>query len=307
MKKAIIAVIVLIVIGFIPFQQKSIVNIKAGYFDVCQQLLLAGNWIKWQPDINNTPPQQVKTDNIHSGFLITIPNQVFKMVSGSANTFDINTTITGVNYHYLYTVVPRDIYNNGAVIITANTNLFKWLITKFKPNEKPDGLIQNLKAFMENAKLYYGFTIKEKNVAETYMAVKKETILLAGKYPQIGKAFNDLNSFIAQKNIKATQPISGTYYLRGKDSIQMLIGISINKEINSGNGIAIMRMPAGKVVIGDYKGKYGERQKIYNAMEKYIQDNFLAKQVAPYERYLDNKLPAGDNDTVNMQVNYPVL
>ena len=68
-----------------------------------------------------------------------------------------------------------------------------------------------------------------------------------------------------------------------------------------------MHMPGGKVVVGDYHGKYSERQKVYTAMEKYIQDHALQKQVAPFERYLDNKVPAGDNDMVNMQVNYPVL
>jgi effector-binding domain-containing protein len=307
MKKGIIVLVVLILVGFIPFQQRRTVSIKSNYFDVCQQLIAAGNWKRWVPEISSKAVTQIQTDTFNSGFLITTPNQAFKVKSISGNTYNVVRTLNHIDYHYTYTVVPAIKGNNTAVVIDAKTNVFKWLVSQIEQSAEPDALVLNLKSFMEDAKRYYGFTINEKNVAESYIAVKKETIATKNKYPEINKAVKGLNSFIEQNNIKAIQPIYGSYYPYKADSLQILIGIPVNKQLNPTTAVSFMRMPGGKVVVGDYQGKYGERQKVYAATEKYIQDHFLQKQIAPFERYLDNKVPANDSDIVNMQINYPVL
>ncbi|MGF7041066.1 GyrI-like domain-containing protein [Mucilaginibacter lappiensis] len=307
MKKAIIALVILIVIGFIPFQQHSSVSIRSNYFDVCQQLIHAGNWKRWEPQINNYADHQISTQSFNSGFLIRTPSQIFNIKNVGANTFNVVNTLNHIEHHSFYTVVPEIKNSYATIVIDAKTNVFKWLISRFEPSAEPAYLMLSLKAFMENPRLYYGFTINEKNVAETYLAVKKETILTKNKYPEINKAANDINSFIAQSNIKAVSSLSGSYYPHQSDSLQILIGIPVNKQVNSTSAITFMHMPGGKVVVGDYYGKYSERQKLYTAMEKYIQDHDLKKQVLPFERYLNNKVPVGDNDMVNMQVNYPVL
>ena len=307
MKKAVIVLAILIVIGFIPFQQHSSVSIRSNYFDVCQQLMNAGDWNRWEPEINSYTDNQISTQSFKSGFLIRTPNQVFNIKNVGANTFNVVKTRNHINYHCFYMVVPEIKNSYATVVIDAKTNVFKWLISRVEPSAEPAYLMLSLKAFMENPRLYYGFTIHEKNVAESYLAVKKETILAKNKYPEINKAANDIKNFIAQSNIKAVSSLSGSYYPHQSDSLQILIGIPVNKQVNSTPAITFMHMPGGKVIVGDYDGKYSERQKVYTAVEKYIQDHDLKKQVLPFERYLNNKAPAGENDIVNMQVNYPVL
>ncbi|MDN3550457.1 GyrI-like domain-containing protein [Mucilaginibacter aquaedulcis] len=285
MKKAIIVFILFIIIGFIPFQQHNSVDIKSNYFDVCQQLA-GGN--------------QTKTPKFN-------PGKDFNITAISANVFSAATICGPMSYNCFYTVAPG-IKNNYAIIaIDAPTNVFKWLISQVQPSVKPDALVLNLKAFMENARIYYGFNIIEKDVAENYIAVKKETVPIQNKFPEINRAVKDLNSFIAQNNAKAIHPLSCSYYPHQADSVQVLVGIPVNKQIQPTANITCMRMPGGKMLVGDFNGKYSDRQKLYNAMEKYIQDHSLSKQIAPFERYLDNRIPASDTDSVNMQINYPVL
>ncbi|MDN5284685.1 MAG: Effector-binding protein [Mucilaginibacter sp.] len=309
MKKAVIILFLLIVIGFIPFQQHSSVNIRSNYFDVCQQLISPDSWKNWQPDIrkgfDDTKNSRVAKDNV--GFLISIPGQVFNIKNANGNKFYVGRTVNFIDHHYCYTVMPGIANNTATVIIDIKNNVAKWLFSQFDPSEKNTDIIKQLKSFMEDDKQYYGFDISEKSVAESYLAVKKEMIPVKNKYSAIVKAAQELHDFVDQHNIKPVQALAGAYYSQKNDSLQILIGIPVNKRIAPTANIVFMNMPGGKVLVGDYSGKYGERQKIYNAMERYIQDHTLLKQVAPFERYLNNKVPESDTDIVNMQVNYPVL
>ena len=309
MKKAVIILVLLIVIGFIPFQQHSSINIRSNYFDVCQQLISPDSWKRWQPDIrdkfNAANNSKVTADS--TGFLISIPGQVFNVKNTNGNKFSVVRTVNFIDHHYAYTVMPDAENNNATVYIDVKNNVVKWLFSQFDPAEKNGDIIQQLKGFMEDAKQYYGFDISEKSVAESYLAVKKETIPAKNKYPAIINAAKELHVFIDQHHVKAVQALAGAYYSQKNDSLQILIGIPVNKQVAPSANIVFMNMPGGKVLVGDYNGKYGERQKIYSAMEKYIRDHSLLKQVAPFERYLNNKVPESDSDLVNMQVNYPVL
>ncbi|WP_183565676.1 GyrI-like domain-containing protein [Mucilaginibacter sp. SP1R1] len=307
MKKAVIVLFLLIIIGFIPFQQHSSVLIKSNYFDVCQQLNSPDNWKRWQTDIHNQldKAHTVKTDT--TGFLINIPGRAFSVKNTDGNKFNVMISSNHIDHHYYYTVMPGALpYSNTTILIDFKTNVGRWLLSQFTVSDNTV-VIQQLKAFMEDARLYYGFNINQKNVAESYIAVKKEIIPAKNKYPEMVKAATELHSFIAQNNIEATQALSGAYYTQKADSLQIMIGIPVNRQVNSTGCITFMHMPGGKMLVGDYTGKYSDRQKIYNAMEKYLQDHNLLKQIAPFERYLDNKVPSGDKDIVNMQVNYPVL
>ncbi|MBB6110235.1 effector-binding domain-containing protein [Mucilaginibacter lappiensis] len=309
MKITLIVIVLLILAAFIPFQQHASINIRANYFEVCQQLASADNWKRWQPDIRKgfDLTKQYKPTTNSSGFLINIPGQTFKVESISANTFKVIRTVNYLDHECFYTVVPGDASNTSTVIIDTKNNVGKWLFSKFDSSGSILDVPRQLKSFMEDAKQYYGFNISEKSVAESYLVVKKEIISTQDKYQAIVKAVRELHSYINQNNIKPIQALSGAYYPQRSDSLQIMVGIPVNKQLNSTGDITFMHMPGGKWLVGDYKGKYSGRQQLYKAMEKYMQDHALLKQIAPFERYLDNKPPASDDDVINMQVNYPVL
>jgi effector-binding domain-containing protein len=309
MKITFAVLVLLIIAAFIPFRQHASMSIRASYFEVCQQLALADNWKRWQPDIRNelAGAKQNKLTSDGRVFLISIPGQSFKVESMSANIFEVTKTQKHMACYYNYTVMP-DVANNSTIIdVDVRNSIGKWLLSRVYSTSDILDDLTSLKRFMGNAKLYYGFNINEKDVDETYLAIKKETIPVRAKYMEMAHAAKEVRDFVTQNNIQAQQSLAGAYYLRGTDSLQMLIGVPVNKQLNSTGNITFMHMPGGKWLIGDYKGKYGDRQQLYNAMEKYMQDHALLKQIAPFERYLDNKPPAGDDDIINMQINYPVL
>lgn len=309
MKITFTVIVLLIIAVFIPFHQQASVSIKTSYFEVCQQLISANNWKRWQPDIRNelANAKQIKLTADGRTFLISIPGQSFEVENLSANSFKITKTRNHIAHQYNYTVMPDGADNNTTIVVDVKNNVGKWLLSKFDSAGNILDDLNALKKFMGDAKLYYGFNINEKNVDESYLAIKKETILTQNKYAAIARAAKDVHDFIVQNNLQAQQPLTGAYYPQKTDSLQILIGIPVNKQVNSTGGITFMHMPGGKWLIGDYKGKYSDRQQLYNAMEKYMQDHALLKQIAPVERYLDNKPPANDDDIINMQVNYPVL
>ncbi|SDP99216.1 effector-binding domain-containing protein [Mucilaginibacter sp. OK268] len=309
MKITFAVLVLLIIAAFIPFHQHASINIRANYFEVSQQLISADNWKRWQPDIRNelTNAKQDKLSADASAFLISIPGQSFKVESMSANTFNVTRTQNHMEHLYQYTVMPDVANNHATIAVDVKNNVGKWLLSKLDSSGNILDDLRSLKGFMENAKQYYGFNINEKNVDETYLVIKKETILTRNKYAEIARAAKDVRDFIAQNNLQVRQSLAGAYYPKKTDSLQILIGIPVNKQVNSTGGITFMHMPGGKWLVGDYKGKYSGRQQLYNAMEKYMQDHALLKQIAPFERYLDNKPPASDDDIINMQVNYPVL
>jgi effector-binding domain-containing protein len=308
MKIAVIVFVLLIIIAFVPFQQHASISIKSNYFDVCQQFTFADNWKRWQPDIKDGfyQAKQGKLTTDSSGFLISIPGQAFKVEHVSANRFKVIRTVKHVDYSYFFIAIPNVANSNTTIIIDAENTLGKWLFSKLNPPIDILDIPKQVKNFMENARLYYGFNINPKKVDESCFAVKKETVPAKDKYSEMAKVAKDLYAFLKQNNIHALQPPSGGYSLPKNDSLQILIGIPVNKQLNSTCDITFIHMPGGKMLVGDFKGTYSDRQKLYNAMEKYIQDHSLEKQIAPFERYLDNRIPASDSDSVNMQINYPV-
>jgi effector-binding domain-containing protein len=90
-----------------------------------------------------------------------------------------------------------------------------------------------------------------------------------------------------------------------KDSVQVKVGLFINKEVKSGNGIEFTRMPkGGPLYAAKFKGEFSKRGEAYEALKQYFADHSHQMVLLPFETYLDNKLPVSDNDTINIQVNF---
>lgn len=310
MKKVILLLTIVIIIAFVPFKKQININIKAPFYDVCQQLLKVDNWKKWQPDIHKniiTSPALISIKTSKNGFLITSPQQTFNIKYTSVNVFNVDRIIHHVNYKFNYVINPSLSNTNTTIIVSYKINLFKLLVAGLSINDNLNPVI-DLKKFMEDPMLYYGFNIYEKQVPESHLLVKSKTVLVKNdRYVVMKNLVDELRGYAEKNNLATIQPVTAEYINKQPDSLQIVIGMPVNQKVKSTNNIIYMHMPAGKVIIGVYKGKYAERQKIYTGMEKYIQNFGLQKQVLPLEKYTDNKLPSSDTDIVNMQIYYPVL
>jgi effector-binding domain-containing protein len=95
---------------------------------------------------------------------------------------------------------------------------------------------------------------------------------------------------------------------KGKDSVEVNIGLFIDKEIKPDKVFSFVSMPkGGQLYAIKYKGRFDKRYKLYAAAKQYYADHSYHTIILPFETYLNNKLPASDTDHVNIQVNFSAV
>jgi effector-binding domain-containing protein len=313
MKKKVILLSILIAvcaICFIPFTHQKTILIKASFFNVYLQMAKADNWKKWQPDISaalKKNPTQVKISKHSSGFGISTPNVTLNIKNVDGVVFNTEKTIDGKSIKYSYILLPGSAEGNTIAKTGQKTNLIKLLIGVFDDTDKNHDM-DGLKNFMEDSRSYYGFEIKQTMVSDINIIVEKKTVPVKNKISGIIKIRQELDEFIKLNHLKAVQPVIADIRTNDPDSVRIMIGMPINKPVAAASDkIQFMHEPEhGKILIGLYKGRYGDRQKLYTAMKNYITDHYLASPEDPYEKYLDNKIPFSDTAFVNLQVNFPI-
>jgi effector-binding domain-containing protein len=88
--------------------------------------------------------------------------------------------------------------------------------------------------------------------------------------------------------------------------LELILGIPVNKFVKSSEDVKCVHIPKGRMLTGEYEGRFGERQKIYETFGKYARDHYLENVGAPFETYLNNKLPVSDSDIVHFKLYYPI-
>ena len=114
-----------------------------------------------------------------------------------------------------------------------------------------------------------------------------------------------LQHYVTSTNTKQLYPVIAQYLAKGTDSTQVNVGLYIDKEVPSGNGIIFTRMPkGGPLYAAPFKGEFSKRGKAYEALKQYFADHAYQTAILPFETYFENKLPDSDADIVNIQVNF---
>ncbi|MEN0054588.1 MAG: hypothetical protein AAGC65_13025 [Mucilaginibacter sp.] len=308
-KKVIILAFLLItvIVGFIPVTASVGVHINAQYVNLLQQLQVAHNWIKWQPQLKQAG-SDFKVDSTSQGFHIKAHGTVLKVKFDNSSSFTVTQLINDKQAEYNYTVGPDSSINNAIIIVSYKTNLLGYWRSKFSDQGIKDNPVWNVKAYMEDTQLYYGFKIERRQTEGKLMLVKKMTVPKTGWYSQSNQAQVALNNFINNNQLHPVDVVQVQVTNIPADSVQLMVGIAINKKANvAGTPLQLQQMPAGKILVGYYRGLYKNKQKIYGAMQLYIQDKYLHSLILPIEKFTDNKLPQSDNDIVNMQVIIPYI
>ena len=116
-----------------------------------------------------------------------------------------------------------------------------------------------------------------------------------------------MEQYIKTNNLIKTGHASISYIPLSDDSFQITVGIPVNKSAAPGKEINCLSLPAkGRVLVGNYEGKFSERQKIYLAMSKYMTDHTLSAPAESFERYLNDSIPTSDSSVIRIELNYPV-
>jgi effector-binding domain-containing protein len=296
---------VILFLFFVPFTQQKTFSIKAPLYNTYQQLAKADNWKKWRTDLRRaylSDSTKISDKQDSNGFKLSYHDITLLVNIVNGYTFSINENNKN---DYSYTVIPEKMPNVTSIIVTEKTNFIKHLSDLINKKSYSETHITDLKHFMEDPDLYYGYKIIKKKVTDTNIIVLRKVVLAKNKFSEAAKTLITLKQFIDLKGFKQTQPLIAQFFTKTNDSLQVNIGLPINGKIAASNPITFMQMPPnGNLYTVKFHGKFKERAKVYDAVHQYFNDRNLPMPILPFETYLDNKLPENDSDIVNIQINF---
>jgi len=313
MKKIVILLPVLLIVfaaAFIPYNQEKTIVINASFFNVYQQLVKAENWKRWRNDLRQIRPEdssKVATVRDSAGFKISGPDITLQVRPANGYSFYVDEDDKGKTLDYVYTILPEKFPNETAIVISQKITFLNSLINGGMRSWSATH-IYDFKNFMENASLFYGYEIAKTRVTDTDIVVLRQLVLAKDKFKQAEKNLNVLRNYITANGLKQTQPLIAQFFPRGSDSVQLNIGLPVNKKTTAKNPVFYMEMPkTGYVYTVQYHGRFAERQKVYAAMQQYFNDRHMQVPILPFETYPGDKLPATDTDRINIRINYPTF
>jgi effector-binding domain-containing protein len=156
--------------------------------------------------------------------------------------------------------------------------------------------------------LRYGYTVIDARVPANYIIEVKQKVLATNKFLAANQAFLQLQQYIKAHGINQLQPVMAQFLPKGADSIQVNVGLFVDKSIKPDNTFSFVSMPkGGQLYAIKYQGRFDKRYKLYTAAKQYYADHSYHMIILPFETYLNNKLPASDTDHVNIQVNFSAV
>ncbi len=312
MKKKVIFLSLIIVISalfFIPCTQQKTVLIKSPFLNIYSLLVNPGKWEKWLPELRkavqaDSAKISIKKDT--SSFGLKYDKLEFE-VTFRGTTFDVNDSFDGKTARYSYTIIPiADRFQNKTnVIVVQQTNAINYLIGRIWEPSFSATHVADLKNFMEIDSLHYGFKIIKSGVPESNLIVTGKEVLKTDKFTEAAGMLDGLRQYVKDHALKQMYPVIAQFLPKGQDSVLVKVGLFIDKEVPSGNGIVFTRMPkGGPLFTAGYKGKFSKRAAAYDGLKQFFIDHTYQTAILPFETYLDNKLPVNDDDIINIQVNF---
>lgn len=308
MKKIAILLTLLFVISaacFIPFSQQKTIIIKGSFFNVYQQLANSQNWAKWRSDLRQVrliDSTKISEKKMAKGFEISCTNLSISVSPTDGYSFKINEVNTGKTFQYQYSILPGKFQDQTQIILSQKTNPLKYL---FRPNAFSRTHIADLKNFMEDVQLYYGYEITKRRITDTAIIAVRKVVLAKNKLAEATKSLTLLKQYASINGLTQIQPFIAQFLPLSKDSLNVNVGLPVNKKTSAKKPVAFMQMPAGNSYTVRFHGRFIDRQKAYAALQRYFSDRQLQMPALPFETYMDNKLPLTDTDRVNIRISFP--
>ncbi|MBC7886594.1 MAG: hypothetical protein H7Z13_01800 [Ferruginibacter sp.] len=171
-----------------------------------------------------------------------------------------------------------------------------------------DELLVQIKQFVENTRLLYGYAIHVENLTDNIVTVCNQIAAKDDLYHQLQMSFNKMNAYISKNKLAVTGNYMVNLRRLQNDSISIMTGIPTNTYALPEGNINYMQMPlGGNMVTAMHKGIYTNREMVYAAMEQFISDNELSRASLPFEKLVNNQIPDSDSSAVELKLYYPVF
>jgi effector-binding domain-containing protein len=310
MRKFLLLIIILIAIAiiffFISVTQSNTYIIQSNFDNALSSLNKPTAWKIWHPFVKSLTTKDLNLirDTLNHRFKFTTNADSLVVETINPLLYNVKQYNDGKTSVYAYEIIPSSSTNSITVRAVEKFPLLFFLLPFLNENEGDKGVLA-LKTFLENDKAFYGYNIQIEKVRDTVFAITMRTSTKTEIFKILPIEFSKINAYIKEKKLSQKNFTSVSYTSRG-DSLELILGIPVNKFVTSGGDVKCVHIPKGRMLTGEYEGRFGERQKIYETFGKYVRDHFLENVGAPFESYLNNKLPVSDSDIVHFKLYYPI-
>ena len=304
-----VAVVILSIVSFLPVNQKSTIGISANFDNTLLQVIHIENWKNWYPGMKeafqNMPANcSLEKDTSKKVYTISTPGKKYIIHAITPMSYQVIEEGDTSKNIFAFTVFPGDAAGSMKIFIEKKTPL---LFSIFSRNYAAEDAINGLKSYLEDPKSFYGFKIEMSEIRDSVIASSVFKIKRKGLFLKIQDACKELTQYIKTNSLIKTGHTSISYIPLSDDSLRLTVGIPVNRPGPPEKEIHCLSLPAkGRVLIGNYEGKFSDRQKIYFAMSKYLTDHTLSVPAESFERYLNDSIPTSDSSVIRIELNYPV-
>ena len=302
----ILLVIMIAIICVWPITQRDNINVSATFDNTMVSIIHLENWKNWYPEIkkayeNDSANYSFKQDS-QKIYKITSSGKKFIVHVLSPTSYQVNEVNGSWTDIFAFSVLPgNDKMQIG--LVKKNPLLFVLL----NKNKAGENALNGLKDYLEDPRSFYGFEIKRGTIRDSIIASSNFKIKKTDVFVKIRDGYQNLQEYIKSNGLKVTDHPSISYNPTSDDSLQITIGIPVNKIAPPAKDINCLLLPAkGNVLVGIYEGKFADRNKIYLAMSKYETDHTFAGVAESFERYLNDSIPSSDSSIIKMELNYPI-
>ncbi len=305
-----IAVIIISIVFALPVTQKTTINIAASFDNTFPQIIKISNWKNWYPAIkesfqNSPEGYHLTKDSSDKTFTIEIPGRKYIIRAITPMSYQVREENSHWVDIYAFTFLTTDTAGRLKIDIVKRNPLIFTLLGR---NKSGENAMNGLKNYLEDPKLFYGFDIQMSKIRDSVIASSVFKIKKTEVFPKIKYGYQNLLRYVGDHKLVKTDHVSISYISISEDSIQLTIGVPVNKEGPSEKEITCLALPArGNVLTGNYEGLFHDRKTIYLAMSKYLSDHALSVPAESFERYLNDSIPDSDSSFIKIELNYPVF
>ncbi|HVZ97159.1 MAG TPA: hypothetical protein VG847_09815 [Chitinophagaceae bacterium] len=308
LKRLIVFLLILVLLAagfFLPVTQRKTIDISATFTNTVSTLTNLNDWKKWYPEIKKYYPSDTSAcsitgDDGGKNYTINIPGRKILVRKLNPSSYEVS----GPENNFAFSVFPGKKPGEMNVYLVNKTPLF---FTFFRKEMTGETVINSLKSYLEDEKSFYGFEIQPAKIRDSIIASKVFRIKRKDLFTTIQLGNQVLKKYIAEKNLVKTDPTSISYIPLSGDSLRVTVGFPVNQFATPAQGVNCLLLPGkGNILVGIYRGKFSERQSIYNAMSNYEANHSMAAPSEPFERYLNDSLPESDSSQIHIELNYPI-
>lgn len=316
MKRKIIASLIVLVIAFIVYyisfvqhQFKKTVSIQLPIVAVTEQFNSPSNLKKWFMPFLGASTNSTDT-LIETNKILTLGSYRLEVINKSIYSCMLNFSDAKKTKSFLVSALP-DTAKEGATTIDFyyKNSYLKELFFPGDLEKKAKQSFADFQEYLQDTKRVYGYEIMPVKVVDTLFLYKRETVPLADKKKGIKLIFDNLIAYANQHNLG----YNGNrifYSQKEENNITLFASIGISKEliIPENESFEIKRMPFEKNLLeATYQGPYGEVDKAFDALKKYLSDRNLSSIAIPYQKFISDGYDFSDEQIVQMKIYSPIF